>query len=268
MLNYSVVDAFTSVVFKGNPAAVIVTDVALPAPTMQSIASEFNLSETAFLVNLGGEVDEDSINYSIRWFTPSVEAPLCGHASLASSFVLFAKHPSKSNITFTSRFSGTLKAKRLADNRIELDFPAFPTTEVLKTSEEFKRIQSSINENVVDPNASESGADAAKLSGGRRGAEIVKLARGRHGYVLEIAKAISLSELKVDALKLAQDAFVSPTSLPANGELDPTNLRVARWKGGGRSCHYYPAVVDAGRRHQFESIRAGNRRSRGPSSEL
>ena len=202
MLAYSVVDAFTASVFKGNPAVVIVTDAALSVNLMQSIASEFNLSETAFLVERPGDNDESSIQYSIRWFTPSVEAPLCGHASLASSFILFGQHPTKSSITFHSQVSGTLIAKRLPDGRIELDFPAFPTKEIRKDSEEFKRIQKSINETVVDPSTVESAVES-------EGIEVSKLARGLHGYVVEIAKAVNLAGLQVDALKLAQDAFVS-----------------------------------------------------------
>jgi len=77
------VDAFTNVVFRGNPAAVCPLDDWLTDKQMQSIASENNLSETAFFVK------EDDACYSLRWFTPAVEVNLCGHATLASAFVLF-----------------------------------------------------------------------------------------------------------------------------------------------------------------------------------
>ena len=80
-LGYSVVDAFTETVFKGNPAAVLRLDAFLPDDVMQGIAAENNLSETAFVVG-------DGADWRLRWFTPAVEVPLCGHATLAASFVL------------------------------------------------------------------------------------------------------------------------------------------------------------------------------------
>ena len=76
------VDAFTTSLFKGNPAAVIVQDAWLDDHLMQNIALENNLSETAFVKVLDAE------NYEIRWFTPTKEVDFCGHATLASSFVL------------------------------------------------------------------------------------------------------------------------------------------------------------------------------------
>ena len=76
------VDAFTNERFKGNPAAVCPLDSWLPDAVMQNIAAENNLAETAFVVAEGNE-------YEIRWFTPTVEVDLCGHATLASAYVLF-----------------------------------------------------------------------------------------------------------------------------------------------------------------------------------
>ncbi len=78
------VDAFTTRRFAGNPAAVMPLKEFLPDATLQSIVAENNLSETAFLVPAG----ED---YQLRWFTPAVEVPLCGHATLASSAVVMEK---------------------------------------------------------------------------------------------------------------------------------------------------------------------------------
>ena len=77
------VDAFTNALFKGNPAAVIVTEQWLDEALMQNLALENNLSETAFVKVIDAE------NYEIRWFTPTTEVDFCGHATLASSFVLF-----------------------------------------------------------------------------------------------------------------------------------------------------------------------------------
>src|SRR5262245_7949948 len=78
-----VVDAFASRPFEGNPAAVCPLEAWLPDATMQNLAAENNLSETAFFVR---RADGD---YDLRWFTPKVEVPLCGHATLASAYTIF-----------------------------------------------------------------------------------------------------------------------------------------------------------------------------------
>jgi PhzF family phenazine biosynthesis protein len=115
------VDAFTSTPFKGNPAAVCV----LPAPReekwMQSVAAEMNLSETAFL-------HRDGSAFHLRWFTPTVEVDLCGHATLASAHVLWEDEhlPRGERALFASK-SGSLSAET-RDGLIELDFPAGPTS--------------------------------------------------------------------------------------------------------------------------------------------
>jgi PhzF family phenazine biosynthesis protein len=115
------VDAFTDRAFAGNPAAVCV----LPGPRderwMQDIAREMNLSETAFL-------HPENDGYRLRWFTPAVEVPLCGHATLASAHVLWQdRHlPENHQARFYTR-SGLLQATRLAEE-IQLDFPAQPAS--------------------------------------------------------------------------------------------------------------------------------------------
>ena len=78
------IDSFTQTVFSGNPAGVCVLTEPLREDEMQAIASEMNLSETAFVVKKEGR-------YDLRWFTPAREVPLCGHATLASAFVLFSE---------------------------------------------------------------------------------------------------------------------------------------------------------------------------------
>ncbi len=111
------VDAFTSRLFGGNPAAVCPLKEWLPDETMQAIGGENNLSETAFFVRKG-------VNFEIRWFTPAVEVDLCGHATLASGHVIFNHlgRPGR-QITFQSK-SGELRVKRHKD-LLFLDFPAF-----------------------------------------------------------------------------------------------------------------------------------------------
>lgn len=112
-----VIDAFTRKVFGGNPAAVCPLEDWLPADAMQRIAMENNLSETAFFVREGE-------GYRLRWFTPTVEVDLCGHATLASSFVIFNYlDPSADAVTFDSR-SGPLRVAREGE-RITLDFPSW-----------------------------------------------------------------------------------------------------------------------------------------------
>ncbi|HEY4377803.1 MAG TPA: PhzF family phenazine biosynthesis protein [Acidimicrobiales bacterium] len=112
----SVVDAFTEQPFGGNPAAVCVLPHAADEAWMRSVAAEMNLSETAFLVP---RPDGD---HDLRWFTPTVEIALCGHATLASAHVLGRQ----------GRFhtlSGLLTCSPCADGTIEMDFPAHPVTE-------------------------------------------------------------------------------------------------------------------------------------------
>jgi len=112
------IDAFSSDVFKGNPAAVCPLSEWLSAETMQSIASENNLSETAFFIPKGDD-------YSIRWFTPASEVDLCGHATLGSAYVLFnILGYKKDAILFDSR-SGILKVTK-QDDWLTLDFPKQP----------------------------------------------------------------------------------------------------------------------------------------------
>jgi len=113
------VDAFTSRLFSGNPAAVCLLDAWLDDGKLQSIAAENNLSETAFLVENGGDVE-------LRWFTPKMEVALCGHATLASAFVLFeCKAWPSDSIRFLTRKSGALIVSRNG-HLLEMDFPSRP----------------------------------------------------------------------------------------------------------------------------------------------
>src|SRR5262245_44036623 len=114
------IDAFANAVFSGNPAAICPLDRWLPDATMQAIAAENNLAETAFFVprNGGGE-------YDLRWFTPADEVDLCGHATLASAHIVFTRlAPSLSDVTFHTR-SGPLVVRRDGD-RLAMDFPSRP----------------------------------------------------------------------------------------------------------------------------------------------
>lgn len=107
------VDAFADRPFAGNPAAVIPLDQWLPDETMQAIAMENNLSETAFTVPAAGDAD-----YELRWFTPTTEVALCGHATLASGHVLIERD----EIRFRTRKAGILLVRREGEG-LALDLP-------------------------------------------------------------------------------------------------------------------------------------------------
>lgn len=114
------VDAFADKLFSGNPAAVIPLEDWIDAPLMQQIALENNLSETVFF----GPTKKKNADFEIRWFTPEVEINLCGHATLASAFVLFNMlHFDRQTIHFSS-MSGILKVTK-EDDLICLDFPSW-----------------------------------------------------------------------------------------------------------------------------------------------
>jgi PhzF family phenazine biosynthesis protein len=110
------VDAFTHGPFTGNPAAVCVLTNPVTEETMQAIAMENNLSETAFITRGKDE-------WLIRWFTPRAEVDLCGHATLASAYVVLnILEPQSNAVVFRSRVMGLLKVKKKGD-LLELDFP-------------------------------------------------------------------------------------------------------------------------------------------------
>ncbi|KAJ0245207.1 hypothetical protein HA466_0186780 [Hirschfeldia incana] len=143
-VKYSVVDAFADSAFKGNPAAVcfLDDDDKRDNAWLQSLAAEFNLSETCFLTPI--TVSDVHPRFSLRWFTPVAEVDLCGHATLASAHVIFSNSLVDSEVVEFATRSGILTAKRVPLTSeikdggeekestffIELDFPVVPTCEV------------------------------------------------------------------------------------------------------------------------------------------
>lgn len=124
------VDAFTSAVFGGNPAAVCPLDRWLDDALMQAIATENNLSETAFFVPENGA-------FGLRWFTPVAEVDLCGHATLATAYVVFRHvRPDTARVDFDTK-SGRLTVTR-EGKRLAMDFPALPA-EPCNPSEDIAR---------------------------------------------------------------------------------------------------------------------------------
>lgn len=117
-LPYYIVNAFTDSTFGGNPAAVMLLDDWLANAQLQALAAQHNLSETAFLVRQSEGV------YELRWFTPIVEVPLCGHATLAATHVLARElGTSDGSVQFNTRFRGELVA-RIAGDLIAINLPA------------------------------------------------------------------------------------------------------------------------------------------------
>ncbi len=172
------VDAFTDRPFGGNPAAICPLKAWLPDETLQAIAAENNLSETAYFVK------QDGGGYHLRWFTPAIEVPLCGHATLASAYVI-AQHvePGTQKITFHSA-SGPLTVTR-SGAVFTLDFPSAPPAPF-----------------------DDGGAVAAAL--GIRPQEVLKEDKGEGGKML----ALLASESEV---KSAVPNFEKVAALPSDG---------------------------------------------------
>lgn len=119
-LPFAQIDAFAANPFQGNPAAVMPLAGWLDDSVLQSIASENNLSETAFLV----PDDTDEADFELRWFTPAVEVALCGHATLASGHFVLSSDSSLDKVTFRTRQSGLLEVARAGDG-YEMALPAW-----------------------------------------------------------------------------------------------------------------------------------------------
>lgn len=133
------IDAFTSVVFGGNPAAVCILTEWLPDALMQKIAAENNLAETAFTVPKGD-------TYELRWFTPELEVDLCGHATLATAFTLFNYYGHTNNtIRFISPRSGELLVVKNTDGSMTMDFP----TDEITTIEHITALNEAIGLNPI-----------------------------------------------------------------------------------------------------------------------
>jgi PhzF family phenazine biosynthesis protein len=161
------VDAFTDKVFRGNPAAVCPLDHWLPEELMQQIAMENNLAETAFYIQHGNR-------FYIRWFTPEVEVDLCGHATLATAFVIFnLDHFPGSVIEFNSR-SGLLRVLRDGDF-LTLDFPADKPSESLAPDELLEGL----------------------------GKKPVGTYRGKTDYMVVYSSAEQIRQLKPDMIRIA-----------------------------------------------------------------
>jgi PhzF family phenazine biosynthesis protein len=163
------IDAFTASPFHGNPAAVCLLEAPAPADWMQSVAGEMNLSETAFL-------HPSPDGFGLRWFTPTIEVDLCGHATLAAAHALWESGllDAATDARFHTR-SGWLSARRLEDGWIGMDFPADPPSRI-----------------------EEPGGLAAAL-----GTEPVAVWRGRSDLLVEVPSQEALRAVRPDLDRLA-----------------------------------------------------------------
>lgn len=169
MTDIWIVDAFASRPFTGNPAAVTVLESFYDDQTLQNIAMEMNLSETAFLVETA------PLRYDLRWFTPTTEVNLCGHATLAATHVLVKSgHIKPGDQVAYQTQSGELLAKALADGSIALDFPELPG-EAVKPHPALKALD----------------------------VEITACEKNRDNYLVEVADYKTLLACKPDFRKLA-----------------------------------------------------------------
>jgi PhzF family phenazine biosynthesis protein len=126
-MKYYVVDAFAEKVFEGNPAGVCIMNEWISDELMQKIAIENNLSETAFAVKEGG-------HYRLRWFTPGGEINLCGHATLATAFIILNYYEMQLEAVKFNTISGELTVNKQGD-LYELDFPSVPSVEISITEQ-------------------------------------------------------------------------------------------------------------------------------------
>ncbi|GFV22695.1 phenazine biosynthesis-like domain-containing protein [Trichonephila clavipes] len=129
-----IVDAFTKKTFSGNGAAVCLLpyNYDITSETKQKIASEMNLSETAFVkIIKENDTFQKGKQFALDWFTPLCQVPLCGHATLATAAVLFTECSSESEVLEFKTVSGILTAKKLQNNEIEIDLPAYQSDTVI-----------------------------------------------------------------------------------------------------------------------------------------
>ena len=179
------IDAFTDQVYGGNPAAVCPLEDWLPDATMQSIAAENNLSETAFFVPNGDY-------YDLRWFTPFNEVDLCGHATLASAYVILNYlNQTLDEVVFETRDAGTLIVARDGD-RLRMDFPSRPPHETTP------------DEALLD------GLDATPAA-----------VFASRDYLVVFDTEAEVAALQPDMTRLSQiDRFATMVTAPGDGEID------------------------------------------------
>ncbi len=170
-ISIATVDSFTNKAFSGNPAGVVLMEDELSSDQMQSIAMEMNLSETAFV-----QRTEKPDYFNLRWFTPTLEIDLCGHATLASAFWMLKSGWSEEGRSMHfSTLSGELIVKSIGDH-LEMNFPLIPTTRG------------------IHPHFSDS----------FMGKEVVSSAELKKNWILELNSADDVKECEPDFMEIAK----------------------------------------------------------------
>jgi PhzF family phenazine biosynthesis protein len=198
------VDAFADRAFTGNPAAVVPLEEWLPDEALQAIAEENNLSETAFTV----PAKEGDADYELRWFTPTVEVALCGHATLASGHVLIGE---SERVRFSTRHAGILVVSRdSAGYRLDL-----PQTRVSPASEEQLRdVAARDGASIVDIITHDGASDSAAP-------ELYISYEGSEGVaILLFPDEASVRALRPDMKRLAEIDYMAVATAPGGGGHD------------------------------------------------
>ena len=190
------IDAFTNCQYAGNPAGVCVLAEPADPAWMQSVAAEMNLAETAFLVYRADGA------YDLRWFTPTTEVPLCGHATLASAHAIWSLglEPPGREIVFATA-SGPLRARDGGEGWIEMDFPATPPVSVAAGSDRWHE---------------------AVALGAALGVEIREAAALGRNWVLLVASAVEVRGARPDLAAVAGLGDMIVLTAAADGELPVT----------------------------------------------
>ena len=226
------VDAFTHIPFAGNPAAVCLLDEEVSDGWMTDVAAEMNLSETAFLLK-----KEDG--YSLRWFTQKVEVQLCGHATLASSHILWTKNfiPKSEELRFHT-LSGLLTVKYI-DGEYEMDFPAYASK------------QSEGNEKLTDA----------------LGIEPVRIYEAEHQYICEMASEEDVLKVSPSFETLmGLEKFGTIATAQSKGDYDFISRFFAPSKGinedpvtGSAHCALAPYWMERTGKNNFTAYQASER---------
>jgi PhzF family phenazine biosynthesis protein len=226
------VDAFTHQPFKGNPAAVCVTETALSAELMQTIAAENNLAETAF-------VTWETDGFGLRWFTPAVEVDLCGHATLASAHILWQEGilPAGAIARFHTK-SGLLTATQKGD-WIELDLP--------KSSYHAKELPAVMQQAL--------------------GVQLINVVYAKDRYLVEVATAVEVVSLQPDFVALKDYEMAVVTSLAGEGSAyDFISRSFGPSLGvdedpvtGSSHCGLVPYYADKLKKNTFHAYQASTR---------
>lgn len=231
-LSFRVFNSFTTTPFSGNPGAVYVFSPSDSrsddAELMLKIAREHNLSETGFVVPRPSD-DPAVPVYGLRWFTPTVEFPLCGHVTLGSAHVLFEEHHREAKRLQFETLSGTLFASRLDDGRIELDFPADVSV--------VEEIEVELEEDVVDKLVLVNAALAAA---------VLRVKRGKIGWIIELKEDFDLETAVLTVAPLVRSPLLP--RLQSN-RADPFLPRIQRVFDG-----YFIFTHPGGKQHPDHDI--------------